>query len=218
MRIWIVLLLFAAPCFAHERTSDECREAADMVMHFAQARDAKALDKATALQQFDDAVQAVSGFPPEQRWFIEDDEDVALLRGAVVQVFDNPDQPPEALGTLFRSVCQSWKAKHSDLLPGLGAPLKVASSQKIVPQAALESKTIDCYQRGIAAKHMAIVILAGLSKNEFWHRHQLDDTVAPEVRQELHDYIDRAYDNVEKNKSPRAFQKAEFDRCMDGAQ
>lgn len=109
----IAELAFPKHARAHERTQDECREAADMVMHFAQARDSKSVDKETALQQFDGAVQAVSGVAAEQRWFVEDDEDVALLRGAVVQVFDNPDQSPEALATLFRAVCPSWKAKHS---------------------------------------------------------------------------------------------------------
>lgn len=109
MRFVLVLLLFAFPCLAHDRTNDECREAADMVMHFAQARDTKSVDKPTAMQQYDDSVKMVSVYPPAQRWFVEDDEDVALLRGAIGQVFDNPDQSPEALATIFRAVCQTWK-------------------------------------------------------------------------------------------------------------
>lgn len=212
----------ARSAHAHGRSDHECTEAAEMIGHFADARDAHSLDeskgvgKEEALSQYDAGWEVVKTFPPELRWFLEDDDDNNLLRAGVEKVFDHPELTPEMLNTEFKAGCIQ-RAKHSTYKPvGPACCIhKVASNQAVIPQAINESRTTHCYQRGIAAKHMAMVIMAGLSKNEFWHRHQLEDTVAPEVRQELHDYIDRAYENVEKHKSPRAFQKAEFERCMD---
>lgn len=104
----ILTAVFASPprVHAHDRTNDECREASDMVMHFAEARDAGSVDKAEAMRQYDASVVAVSAYPPKARWFVEDDDDVALLRDAVLDVFDHPEKTPRAAKSEFTGRCR----------------------------------------------------------------------------------------------------------------
>lgn len=216
------VVLMPLPAHAHDRTNDECNEAADMIGHFADARDAHKVDKAGAIKQYNDSVEAVSAAPPAARWFIEDQEDVDVLGRGIESVFDHPDMTRDDLKAQFKAACLRRGQRAGidlerfkrDLAASLAKPVRAASSQRVVPNSPRESKTLYCHQRAQAAFGMAWVALS-MSKDEFWRTHQLDEAVPSERKQELRAYVDRAYAEMEKSGRPRDFQKAEFERCMD---
>lgn len=90
---FFVLLIGAA--HAHERTDKECREAGDMIEHVAQARDSGSRTLAQTLADFRADIIAISQFPPEQRWFVEDEDDARVLLNGVERVWRAPKSPRE---------------------------------------------------------------------------------------------------------------------------
>jgi hypothetical protein len=104
-KLLISLMFLALPCFAHDRTKDECNEAAEMIGHFADARDSGKVTKEQAIDQYNASIAQVIAVPPKMRWFIEDQDDVDVLGRGIEGVFDQPDKTPKELSDAFKHVC-----------------------------------------------------------------------------------------------------------------
>lgn len=83
----------------------DCAEGAGFVENAARARD-NGITRERFVARFDEDLQAIRAFPAPLRWFVQDDDDEALLRAAVLQVFEQPRTPAEH-GRGFLSTCRA---------------------------------------------------------------------------------------------------------------
>ena len=97
---------------AHELSLGECQEARDFIRNAALSRDS-GLSRSEFMGRFDDDIALIRFYPPDLRWFVQDDDDERLLRAAAEQVFDEPDEP-ERHGDAFLGACYGMVA---DLTP-----------------------------------------------------------------------------------------------------
>jgi hypothetical protein len=95
---------------AHELTPTECREARDFIRNAALSRD-NGLSREQFMSRFDDDIALIRFYPPDLRWFVQDDDDERLLRSAAEQVFDAPEEP-EQHGTAFLDACDRVVASY----------------------------------------------------------------------------------------------------------
>ncbi len=82
----------AVPASAHDLSVQECLEGGDFILHAAQARDA-GYTRYRFLNQVVSDLISIQAYPPELRWFVQDQDDEALLVSAAEQVFDEPVEP-----------------------------------------------------------------------------------------------------------------------------
>lgn len=88
---------------AHELSLGECQEARDFIRNAALSRDS-GLSRSEFMGRFDDDIALIRFYPPDLRWFVQDDDDEQFLRAAAEQVFDAPDEP-ERHGEAFLGAC-----------------------------------------------------------------------------------------------------------------
>ena len=89
---FLILLAFPLSSQSHPLSKQECSEGADYIQRAANFRD-HGVSEARFIGIFDKDVQESQATPPEQRWFMQDEEDRVFLRTAVVGVFKRPKQP-----------------------------------------------------------------------------------------------------------------------------
>ena len=77
---------------AHDLTLNECIEGSDFIMHAAMSRD-YGVTRETFLTHMQTDLQAIQQFPPQLRWFVQDNDDEQLLVQAAQTVFDDPHEP-----------------------------------------------------------------------------------------------------------------------------
>jgi hypothetical protein len=77
---------------AHDLTLDECIEGSDFIMHAAMSRD-YGVTREVFLERMRTDLQAIQQFPPQLRWFVQDNDDEQLLVQAAETVFDTPREP-----------------------------------------------------------------------------------------------------------------------------
>jgi len=77
---------------AHDLTLDECLEGSDFIMHAAMSRE-NGMTREAFLGRMESDIHAIQAFPPELRWFVQDQEDEELLTSAARLVFDSPREP-----------------------------------------------------------------------------------------------------------------------------
>ena len=82
----------AAPATAHDLSVQECLEGGDFILHAAQARDA-GFTRYRFLNQVVSDLISIQAYPPELRWFVQDQDDESLLVSAAEKVFDEPVEP-----------------------------------------------------------------------------------------------------------------------------
>jgi hypothetical protein len=80
------------PAGAHELTFNECVEGSDFIMHAAQSRD-YGLSREAFITRMQGDLLAIQSVPRELRWFVQDEEDEALLVAHAERVFDAPQAP-----------------------------------------------------------------------------------------------------------------------------
>ena len=97
---------------AHGLTFDECIEGGEFIKHAAMSRD-YGIKRADFLERMQADITAIQQFPPQLRWFVQDDEDAALLTGAAERVFDAPREP-EAHESDFLQTCAAHVARAPD--------------------------------------------------------------------------------------------------------
>jgi hypothetical protein len=94
---------FGMAAQAHDLTLDECIEGSDFIKHAAMSRD-YGLSREAFLGRMASDIDAIQAFPPQLRWFVQDDDDKALLTEAAERVFDAPREP-ETHQSDFLLVC-----------------------------------------------------------------------------------------------------------------
>ena len=77
---------------AHELTLDECLEGSDFIMHAAMSRE-NGMTREAFLGRMESDIRAIQQFPPQLRWFVQDQDDEELLTHAAQLVFDSPREP-----------------------------------------------------------------------------------------------------------------------------
>ena len=77
---------------AHDLTLNECIEGSDFIMHAAMSRD-YGIKREVFLQHMQTDLEAIQQFPPQLRWFVQDNDDEQLLVQAAQTVFDDPREP-----------------------------------------------------------------------------------------------------------------------------
>jgi hypothetical protein len=106
-----VLSVTALSAGAHDLTLTECIEGSDFIMHAAQARD-YGLSRDDFLGRMEHDIQAIKAFPPALRWFVQDQDDEALLVGYARLVFDDP-KAPDSHQSDFLQACSERVVENS---------------------------------------------------------------------------------------------------------
>jgi hypothetical protein len=78
---------------AHGLTLRECLEGGDFIKHAAMSRD-NGITREVFLERIESDLLAIRQYPPHLRWFVQDQDDEALLVQAARTVFDSPRDPP----------------------------------------------------------------------------------------------------------------------------
>lgn len=106
MQTWLAALAaaqFAMPLAAHDLTVDECVEAGQFIMHAAMSRDAGTTREEFVGKMREDLF-VILAYPPELRWFVQDEADEELLVAHAERVFDQP-VTPESHESDFLQAC-----------------------------------------------------------------------------------------------------------------
>lgn len=99
----------------HELTLDECLQGSEFIKHAAMSRD-YGITREDFVGRMRADIVAIQQFPPQLRWFVQDEDDAALLTRAAERVFDAPREP-EVHESEFLQACTAHMARSS----GLGA-------------------------------------------------------------------------------------------------
>lgn len=84
--------LFSLNACAHLLSREECAEGSDFIRNAALSRQNGMGGSAFLAQTMAD-LAAIRSFPPELRWFVQDQRDEDYLINAVAEVFANPQDP-----------------------------------------------------------------------------------------------------------------------------
>jgi hypothetical protein len=88
---------------AHPLTLRECMEGGEFIRHAAMSRDA-GVSRQFFMNRLEEDLAQIQAFPPELRWFVQDEHDERLLGSAAQRVFDEP-MKPELHEAAFVSEC-----------------------------------------------------------------------------------------------------------------
>ncbi len=80
---------------AHPLSREECAEGSDFIKNAAISRQngMDGMDGMTFLARTIEDLAAIKSFPPELRWFVQDQHDEDYLLKAVAEIFSNPQDP-----------------------------------------------------------------------------------------------------------------------------
>lgn len=87
--VLLAFTFFPAYCAAHEFSVQECVEGSNFIKNAALARD-RGISEASFINKIRDDIEVIQGFPPQLRWFVQDDGDAAFLIDATAAVFQDP--------------------------------------------------------------------------------------------------------------------------------
>lgn len=107
----LVLMCTTGKALGHQVSRAECSEASEFIRNAAMARD-NGLSREAYMGQLRGDLVTIRAFPPELRWFAQDEQDEALLVSAASDVFDDP-QTPELHRRAFLERCLGSPAHHS---------------------------------------------------------------------------------------------------------
>ncbi|MFC7515478.1 hypothetical protein ACFQUU_10715 [Herbaspirillum sp. GCM10030257] len=85
------MLFLPAICFSHALSPQECAEGGDFIRNAALARD-NGMTEEQFMSRIEEDLEVIKAFPPELRWFVQDDNDAQLLLTAASSVFREPKQ------------------------------------------------------------------------------------------------------------------------------
>ena len=124
----LVAVLGGLPCVAaHDLTLDECLEGSDFIMHAAMSRE-NGMTREAFLERMESDIRLIQAFPPQLRWFVQDEDDEQLLTWAARLVFDSPREP-ESHQSEFLAACTARVSAAADAR---------AASAEMNPAAAVE--------------------------------------------------------------------------------
>jgi hypothetical protein len=119
----VVATGLALPAGSHDLTFNECVEGSDFIMHAAQSRD-YGLSREEFITRMQGDLLAIQSVPRELRWFVQDEDDEALLVAHAERVFDAP-QTPQAHQAEFLDNCFARIAEQA----GSREPVRAAEAQ-----------------------------------------------------------------------------------------
>jgi hypothetical protein len=105
-KLWVVAAVMgglALPASAHDLTMNECLEGSDFIKNAALSRD-YGISREAFLGRMESDLLAIQAFPPELRWFVQDQDDETLLVSFAQLVFDTP-KAPESHQSDFLTAC-----------------------------------------------------------------------------------------------------------------
>lgn len=106
--IFAFLLFVSIPAVAHQLTLEECEEGAEFIGNAAILRDSgkpEGSEEAFVSRAVED-IDAIKQFPPEFRWFVQDDEDADYLLSEILRVFREPQDPTRHYQDFFNRCTQ----------------------------------------------------------------------------------------------------------------
>ncbi len=112
---------------AHDLTLAECTEGGDFIMHAAMSRE-NGMTREAFLERMESDIRLIQAFPPQLRWFVQDEDDEQLLTWAARLVFDSPREP-ESHQSEFLAACTARVSAAADAR---------AASAEMNPAAAVE--------------------------------------------------------------------------------
>ena len=87
-----VLCGFPVAATSHDLTLAECIEGSDFIKHAAMSRE-NGMTRENFLGRMESDIKVIRQFPPQLRWFVQDQTDEDYLLKAVADVFSNPREP-----------------------------------------------------------------------------------------------------------------------------
>ena len=90
----VFALTTAGNAVAHSLTLAECSEGGEFIRNAALSRDI-GTTKQFFMDRLAEDILLIQAFPRELRWFVQDEQDEALLSGAAARVFDSPMRPEQ---------------------------------------------------------------------------------------------------------------------------
>ena len=112
---------------AHDLTLDECLEGSDFIMHAAMSRE-NGMTREAFLDRMESDIHLIQAFPPELRWFVQDQDDAELLTSAARLVFDSPREP-QSHQSEFLAVCTARVGSSTDARAELPALRPAAAAE-----------------------------------------------------------------------------------------
>jgi hypothetical protein len=97
---------------AHDLTLAECVEGGDFIMHAAMSRE-NGMTREAFLERMQNDIRLIQAFPPQLRWFVQDEDDERLLTWAARLVFDSPREP-ESHQSEFLAACTARVGATTD--------------------------------------------------------------------------------------------------------
>jgi len=95
---------------AHDLTLAECVEGGDFIMHAAMSRE-NGMTREAFLERMESDIRLIQAFPPQLRWFVQDEDDEQLLTWAARLVFDSPRAREPSVG-VPGSVHRTFERHH----------------------------------------------------------------------------------------------------------
>lgn len=92
--VGIFVLTIPSVAIAHPLSLQECSEGGEFIRNAALSRD-YGISRAHFMGRLSDDIALIQAFPPELRWFVQDENDEAFLRTAAARVFDSPLKPEQ---------------------------------------------------------------------------------------------------------------------------
>ena len=114
---------------AHDLTLAECAEGGDFIMHAAMSRE-NGMTREAFLERMENDIRMIQAFPPQLRWFVQDEDDEELLTSAARLVFDSPREP-ESHQWEFLAACA---ARVSDATGARSASAETATGPEALEE------------------------------------------------------------------------------------
>lgn len=92
--LFALTFAWVAEATAHPVTLAECNEGGEFIRNAALARDA-GITREFFIGKLEEDLVLIRAFPPQLRWFVQDEADERFLSERAAQVFDAPMKPEE---------------------------------------------------------------------------------------------------------------------------
>lgn len=104
---------WVAGAAARNISLSECSEGGEFIRNAALARE-NGITREFFLGKLEEDLMAIRAFPPDLRWFVQDDADEAFLSERAAKVFDEPKKPEEHEAAFVRD-CLLHTADGTDI-------------------------------------------------------------------------------------------------------
>ncbi len=92
--LFALSITWVAEATARNISLAECMEGGEFIRNAALARE-NGVTREFFIGKLEEDLLVIRAFPPELRWFVQDDSDEAFLSARVARVFDEPKKPEE---------------------------------------------------------------------------------------------------------------------------